>query len=39
MELTEQYFEIAKERIEKAVEKKNEQETETENRTHSPKEN
>lgn len=34
-ELTEQYFEIAKERIKKAVEKKNEQETEEENRTHS----
>lgn len=38
MELTEQYFEIAKERIDKAVEKKDEQKTEKENETHSPQE-
>mgnify|MGYP000900871689 CR=1 FL=1 len=39
MELTERYFEVAKERIEKAVKIKDEQKTEEENRTHSPKEN
>lgn len=39
MELTEWYFEVAKERIEKAVKIKDEQKTEEENRTHSPKEN
>lgn len=36
MELTEQYFEIAKERIEKVVKAKDEQETEKETGTHSP---
>lgn len=35
MELTEQYFEIAKERIEKVVKAKDEQKTEKEDRTHS----
>lgn len=35
MELTEQYFEIAKERIRKALEKKDEQKTEKESGTHS----
>lgn len=38
MELTEQYFEIAKERIGKALEKKDEQKTEKEDRTHSSQE-
>lgn len=38
MELTEQYFNIAEERIEKAVEKKNEQKTEEEKRSHSSQE-
>lgn len=37
-ELTEQYFNIAEERIEKAVEKKNEQKTEEEKRSHSSQE-
>ena len=35
MELTEQYFEVAKERIEKAVKARDEQKTEKENGTHS----
>ena len=35
MELTEQYFEIAKERIERVVKLKDEQKTEKEDRTHS----
>ena len=38
MELTEQYFEIAKERIEKVVQAKDEQKTEKEDRTHSSEE-
>ena len=38
MELTEQYFEIAKERIRKAVKIKDEQKTEKEDRTHSSQE-
>lgn len=38
MELTEQYFEIAKERIEKVVKAKDEQKTEKEDRTHSSQE-
>lgn len=38
MELTEQYFNIAEERLEKAVEKKNEQKTEEEKRSHSSQE-
>ena len=38
MELTKQYFEIAKERIEKVVQAKDEQKTEKEDRTHSSEE-
>ena len=38
MELTEQYFSIAKERIEKVVQAKDEQKTEKEDRTHSSQE-
>lgn len=38
MELTEQYFEIAKERIEKVVKAKDEQKTEKEDRNHSSEE-
>lgn len=38
MELTEQYFEIAKERIEKVVKEKDEQKTEKEDRNHSSEE-
>lgn len=37
-ELTEQYFSIAKERIDKAVKTKDEQETEEENKSYSPQE-
>ena len=39
MELTEQYFKIAKERVEKVVKEKDEQKTEKEDRSHSSEEN
>lgn len=38
MELTEQYFEVAKERIEKVVKAKDEQKTEKEDRNYSSEE-